>query len=565
MYKFAIAALLGAAIVFPAVAPAQDLPVNLGSIHGDLQSDAQYYINDTETGAEQVDEEMRLNGYVNLIYTLGDFSAGARYEAYLNPILGFDDRYADGQGFAYRYATYTSDFIDVTAGDFYEQFGSGLILRAYEERLLGFDNAIDGLRVKVRPDDNITITGLIGRQRSFWNKSEGIIRGLDLDIDASGLFGDDGDVVLLLGGSMISRFQADDDPLYILPENVASFAGRVTLGLGNFNLYTEYAFKSNDPAATDVYFFPGDTSAPLSNPSNYAYNEGNGLYVSTSYSEPGLGISLSAKRVDKMDSRSDRAATANNLNLNFLPPQSQTHTERLVTLFPYATQANGEIGMQGSVVFNIPRGDGIGGRYGTDISLEYARLHPLERTPIDTFTYETGFFDAGRRLFDDFNIKLSRRFDKDLKVNLGYFRIAYNKDIIEGKPNGSYGVITSNIITSEITYKITPVNSLRTELQYAISSQEFTGEPDAGDWAFALVELALAPNWFFSISDEYNLGHEDKKKRIHYLGMNATYVKDQHRLQLTFARQREGIVCVGGVCRNVPAATGLLLTLASSF
>ncbi len=565
MYKFAIAALFGAAIVFPAVAPSQDLPVNLGSVHGDLQSDAQYYINDAETGAEQVDEEMRLNGYVNLIYTLGSFSAGARYEAYLNPILGFDDRYADGQGFAYRYATYSSDFIDVTAGDFYEQFGSGLILRAYEERLLGFDNAIDGLRVKLRPDDNITITGLIGRQRSFWNKSEGIIRGLDLDIDASSLFGDDGDVVLLLGGSMVSRFQADDDPLYILPENVASFAGRATLGIGGFNLYTEYAFKSNDPSATDVYFFPGDTATPLSNPSNYSYNEGNGLYVSTSYSERGLGLSLSAKRVDKMDSRGDRAATANNLNLNFLPPQSQTHTERLVTLFPYATQANGEIGVQGSVVFNIPRGDGIGGRYGTDISLEYARMHPLERTPIDTFTYETGFFDAGRRLFDDFNIKFSRRIDKDLKVNLGYFRIAYNKDIIEGKPNGSYGVITSNIITSEITYKITPVNSLRAELQYAISSQEFDGEPESGDWAFALVELALAPNWFFSISDEYNLGHEDKKKRIHYLGVNATYVQGPHRLQLNFARQREGIVCVGGVCRNVPAATGLLLTLASSF
>ena len=485
---------------------------------------------------------------------------------YLNPILGFDERYADGQGFAYRYATYTSDFIDITAGDFYEQFGSGLILRAYEERLLGFDNAVDGLRIKLRPNETFTITGLIGRQRSFWNKSRGIIRGVDVDADLSDVFSDgESNFAFLLGASAVSRFQEDNDPLYILPENVASIAGRANLTFGNFNIFTEVAWKSNDPSASDVYFFPGDTVSPRTNPSNFAYNEGNAVYIATNYSQKGLGISLSAKRVDKMDSRADRTATANNLNLNFLPPQSQTHTERLVTLFPYATQTNGEIGVQGSVVFNLPRGDGIGGKYGTDISIEYARLHPLNRNPIDTFTYESDFFDAGRRLFDDFNIRISRRLNRDVKFNAGFFRIAYNRDIIEGKPIGDYGVITSNIVTTELTFKLTPVNSIRTELQYSFSSQDGTGQPSQGDWAFGLVELALAPNWFFSISDEYNLGHDDEKKRIHYLGVNATYVQDQHRLQLTFARQREGIVCVGGVCRNVPAATGMLLTLASSF
>ena len=43
------------------------------------------------------------------------------------------------------------DNLTVTAGNFYEQFGSGLILRSFEERTLGIDNALDGLRLKYAP------------------------------------------------------------------------------------------------------------------------------------------------------------------------------------------------------------------------------------------------------------------------------------------------------------------------------------------------------------------------------------------------------------------------------
>ena len=42
-------------------------------------------------------------------------------------------------------ATYTIDGLEITAGNFYEQFGSGLIFRSYEEKGLGIDNAMDEL------------------------------------------------------------------------------------------------------------------------------------------------------------------------------------------------------------------------------------------------------------------------------------------------------------------------------------------------------------------------------------------------------------------------------------
>ena len=48
----------------------------------------------------------------------------------------------------YRFARYTSDGLDVTVGNYYEQFGSGLVLRSYEDKGLGIDNSLDGVRLK---------------------------------------------------------------------------------------------------------------------------------------------------------------------------------------------------------------------------------------------------------------------------------------------------------------------------------------------------------------------------------------------------------------------------------
>ncbi|MDQ3048854.1 MAG: DUF6029 family protein, partial [Bacteroidota bacterium] len=64
--------------------------VNLGEIHGNFQADAQYYVPDTLIGAPEVPEKMLLNGFMNIIYTRGKFTAGIRYESYLNALQGFD-------------------------------------------------------------------------------------------------------------------------------------------------------------------------------------------------------------------------------------------------------------------------------------------------------------------------------------------------------------------------------------------------------------------------------------------------------------------------------------------
>ena len=155
---------------------------NAGELHGNFQFDAQNYIEDSIIGAQKIDEKIRMNSFANLNYTRGKFKAGLRYESYLGPLVGFDSRY-NGSGITYRYASYEVDNLEFTVGNFYEQFGTGLIFRSYEERGLGVDNAMDGVRIRYQPKKGIYLKAVIGQQRFFFEKGEGIVRGFDGEIN----------------------------------------------------------------------------------------------------------------------------------------------------------------------------------------------------------------------------------------------------------------------------------------------------------------------------------------------------------------------------------------------
>ena len=301
--------LLLAGVAFLAINTA-NAQINLPfEIHGNFQFDAQYYLEDSTIGAPVVPEKVLSNGFGNLTFTRGNFGAGIRYESYQNPLLGFDSRYK-GSGITYRYAEYTVGDLNVTLGNFYEQFGSGLIFRSYEERGLGIDNAMDGIRLKYNPIDGVYLKGFIAQQRFYFEKA-GLVRGADGEIALSEAFKslESSKTLVTLGAAVVSKYQKDDNNLYNLPENVLSFAPRIRLNRGNYSLYSEYAYKYNDPSAIN---------ATAENPSGI-YKPGQAMYLNGTYSGKGLGVSLSGKFIDNMSYRSDRDATGNDLNLSFLP------------------------------------------------------------------------------------------------------------------------------------------------------------------------------------------------------------------------------------------------------
>jgi len=185
-----------------------------GTLSGNFQLNAQTYSPDSTIDAPKVNEKMLTNAYANFIYTSENISAGLGYEAYLNPLLGYDKRYT-GSGVPYRFVNYHNENFSFTVGNFYEQFGSGLILRSYEEKNLGIDNSIDGVSVHYSPFSGVKFKSFVGKQRSFFELGNGILRGIDgeLNLKESGIL-DSTNTNLILGASFVSKYQADEDPIY---------------------------------------------------------------------------------------------------------------------------------------------------------------------------------------------------------------------------------------------------------------------------------------------------------------------------------------------------------------
>jgi hypothetical protein len=526
--------------------------VDLGHLQGNFQADAQIYREDTIIGAPDFPENLGSNSFVNLIYTRGGIEAGVRYEAYLPTMQGFTRE--SGSGIPYRYARYKGNRFDITAGTFYEQFGSGMILRSYEEWGLGWDNSIDGVRVKGEPIKGVYLKGLLGRQRNgqsnkVENLSDGIIRGIDAEWAINESFDSlsGSKTRITLGAGFVSRFQADNDPLLVIPENVGAYTGRFNISRGGFLFSAELSQKINDPSTVN----------------DLIYKNGNGILVQTSYAKKGLGVSFQFKRIDNMDFRSDRSATGNSLALNFLPPQTRQHTYRLATLFPWATQPLGEWSMQGEVLYKIKKGTLLGGKYGTNLTFNMSRINALNKTttvnPYDGYT--AGF--VGKMdsvLFQDINLEVSHKFSKKFKASVTLLHFTYDQSLFKQLTGfNSTTDVSADVQIVDMSFKVKPKHTVRVELQSCLTKQEF------GSWAMALVEYTFAPHFFIAVFDEYNYGNAEEDKRLHYFSGTAGVNIDKYRFALGYGRQRAGVLCVGGVCRFVPASNGVTLSMTGTF
>ena len=528
-----------------------------GTIQGDFNLSTQSYYEDPTINAEKVDEFMLMNAYSNIRYNKENFTAGVRFESYLNVLQGFESNF-NGNGIPYRFAQYNVNGLDIIVGNFYEQFGNGLIFRSYEEKTLGIDNVMDGVRLKYSPLKGLSLKGFVATQRLFWEQGPGIIRGFDADLNLNEAISslESSKTNAIIGSSFVSRFQDDNNPVFNLPENVAAYAIRSTVNRGKISFNTEYAYKYNDPAGGITY-------------NNFA--PGSALMTNLSYSQRGLGIMLEAHRVDNMDYRSKRGGTGKELTLNYIPAISKQHAYTLAAFYPFATQPLGELGFQGEINYTFKKKSKLGGKYGTQVAVNYSRINGLNGGPSElTFNrdHTPMFFSVINEelYFRDLNFDLKKKISKKVKVMLNYLDVIYNKDVIEGKIIGKN--VHARIGIAEVNYKIKPKHTLRSEFQYLSVDKSNEYYKDQGDWVMGLVEYTFSPHWFFAFVDQYNGGYNSEGKTyeaVHYLNISCGYSKGTNRFELGYGKVREGIFCVGGVCRNVPSSNGFTLNITSSF
>jgi hypothetical protein len=535
-----------------------------GQLHGNFQTNVQYYLRDSTIdplGEAYPDERLLAAGFLNLTYTQGDFMAGIRYENYQNNLIGLPEGFR-GQGIPYRFIRYKRDGLDVTVGNYYEQFGSGLVFRTYEERGLGLDNAMDGLRLIYEVKPGLNVKALVGRQRIYFETGDGIVRGGDVELNLNEFRESYGGTNLILGASFISRFQEAQDPVLNLPENVASGGVRANLITGNFNFYGEYAYKSQDPNSSN----------------RFIYKPGHAIYANASYAKGNLGVILGYKYYDNFLFRSERVGNFTELLINYLPPLAELHTYALPALYSYNIQANGETGMQAEVSYKFDRGTALGGKYGTLLNINFSNSYALDknfqsRLDVDstlTISGTDGYQDwpgiGDIQYSQDFNVELKTKLNRKWKGTFSYYNFIYNKSaLLDGvvddliQEDSKIEMVYVNAAVAELLWKIKSRHSLRMEAQWMQTRQ------DRGSWALLLLEYSIAPQWFFAVQDAWNYGNPDPNLRVHYPLVSMGYTKGTTKIQLTYGRQQEGVFCVGGICRVVPASNGFSMMITSNF
>ena len=515
-------------------------------LSGSIQSDILLPEKDDKTGAETPDGRFLTNTYLDLKTTSRYVEAGARLEYLKHPLPGYENDFK-GWGIPYAYLKGRYKNAELTLGSFYEQFGSGFILRSYEERSLGIDNSLQGVRLSYRPGAGVAIKALTGRQRRYWNHNKSWMTGADVEwnIDELCKSLQQHNTYVTLGASYVNKYEKDEvimtDPTHRLhlPLYVNAFDVRLRVQHRSFNVLAEMAMKTQDP----------------SHDNGYIYRNGYVAMLSGSYSKRGMSLLLQAKRSTNMAFRSRRNMEGSSSFINHLPPFTMEHTYALAALYPYATRPEGEWAYQAMAAYTFPKGSMMGGKYGTTAKVNFSHVHSVRRNDTGgsgTDGYGSPFWVWGASTYyQDMDVQLEKRLCKDTKLNLMYMNQRYNQTLLEGHG----GMLRSHIFVADMKQKLAPKTTLRVEGQY-LSSKD--GDKD---WAFGLAELSLAPHWMFTVSDLYNAGNT----HVHYYQGYVTYSGGAHRLQLGYGRTRAGFNCSGGVCRYIPATKGLTLSYNYNF
>lgn len=556
---------------------------NAPRITGNLQSNGNFFISDPKIGASgtpQYDnQKFGSENWLTLNYSNWGFDMGIRFDVFNNSNLLNPTGSFTGEGIGRWYIHKEIYGFDLSGGYLYDQIGSGIIFRAYEERSLMIDNALHGIKVGYNFNENWKIKAFTGRQKRQFDQYGAVIRGGALD----GFFKPDSTKNLSFApgigvvarafdketvnraASEMKRYQRLDSIQY----NSYAMTAYNTLNAGKFSWYVEGAFKTKD-----VIFNEYDQVVTYDTLTNGSINTDtiNGIlvntngymaYTSLTYATEGLGITLEGKYTKNFRFRTDPFQVGTQGQMNFLPPIARQNTFRLPARFSPNTQEIGEKGLQLDIRYSLNKQISLG--------LNVSDIYLLDGK------------ELYREFVPEFTYKFKRKWQilaglQFLKYNIGIYQFKDDavdeSDIVPWIKKGEKNYVDAFSPYVEWLYKFTPRKSLRVEAQYLLTDDEF------GSWTFLLAEFGWAPHWLIYVSDMYKIKHSDeffrthpttsretvaKYDELHYPSIGIVYSHRANRISLAYVKQVEGINCAGGICRYEPTFHGVRLQLSSSF
>lgn len=521
-----------------------------GYFSGSLQSNANFFIRDEKIGAANLPHYDNLkvgtDAFFNLNYTNDKYEleAGMRLDMFYNSILRIPTTPYTAVGVGNFFIKKKVKDLTITGGYIYDQIGTGIIYRTYEERALGIDNALLGARLEYNVKDVVRLKAFAGVQKLKFSIQKPIIVGFNAD----GNFNIKQKVVLAPGVGVINRsmdqksieqvvttIESYDTAGRFVPKyNTYAFTVYNTLTAGDFTWYAEGAYKTTEAIKKDQIRDAKDSliNAP-----------GNCVYTTLNFSKKGFGITFQFKRTENFYLHTSPNPTEALFDgmLSFLPPVSRQNSLRLPARYFAPSLENRELAFGAEIIYSPNR------KMTFTLQGSYVRDFLMKKyNPTDTVFFGEGFFQA---LFKP---------TKSVEVEFGFQYARYNKFLYrkEGDPE-----VNAYTPFAELTYKINHKHSLRFEFQYQHVIKDY------GQWLYALLEYNFAPHFSFAVSDMWNFkpNPDINPNANHYYSIFAGYTIGPHRFTISYVKQVEGIVCTGGVCRLEPAFSGVKVGVNSTF
>ena len=521
-------------------------------IYGSFESNAVYYQQNEE---ESYENKLASNNYLNIKYLFNsNWNIEVQVESYLPKRLqSYSDSF-EKTHLSTLSINYFKNNFNMSIGSIYDQFGSGLVLRTWEDRQLGINNSIWGFRTSF-DTDNFKLKLLGGWQKKGIGISSGKVVGLDSSVTL--LNSDAKYQNLILGLSYVGRFEMPHYISYDFNDLTNLFSARLDYFSDEFYLEYEQVIKSKD----------GITQ--FGSISNEFVKKGSAHSLNLGVTKPGFGLDITFRRLENMPLFSDRFEQGeiyNESNVNYLPALTKQHDYQLANINVYESQPNvsfpdpelmksGEIGYQFDLYYDLKEGSNLGGKYGSKLSLNLTSWYNLKGQytyfPSD---YDTDFLSFGEKYFSEQSIEIRKKWSNKFDNIFLFINKYYNKRFVEEKS----GEINSQILVIDNTIKLNNKKSLRIEIQH-LSTKD-----DKKNW----YGYGLEYNFNYNLSAYYNTivnyeNLDDDKPAFYSIG--TSYNKNASRFSVSYGKQRGGLLCYGGICRYIPEFKGLSFSINTSF